>query len=90
MSCEITHRRTSGTPALLPRFIRLRDVEAHTGCLYTSGAFELDDREGELRDLLLGEVTRWHAALRQRLSRWRIVRWLWGAEWADRLATGLR
>ena len=46
-------------------FIRLRDVEAHTGCLYTSGAFELDDREGELRDLLLGEVTRWRAALRR-------------------------
>lgn len=45
--------------------MRLRDVEVHTGCLYTSGAFELDDREGELRDLLLGEVTRWRAALRR-------------------------
>lgn len=45
--------------------VRLREVEAHTGCLYTSGAFELDDREGELRDLLLGEVTRWRAALRR-------------------------
>jgi AcrR family transcriptional regulator len=45
--------------------VRLRGVEAHTGCLYTSGAFELDDREGELRDLLLGEVTRWRAALRR-------------------------
>ncbi|MGE0099892.1 MAG: TetR/AcrR family transcriptional regulator [Hydrogenophaga sp.] len=44
---------------------RLREVEAHTGCLYTSGAFELDDREGELRELLLGEVTRWRAALRR-------------------------
>jgi AcrR family transcriptional regulator len=31
--------------------VRLRDVEAHKGCLYTSGAFELDDREGELREL---------------------------------------
>lgn len=46
-------------------FVRLRDVEAHKGCLYTSGAFELDDREGELRALLLGEVTRWRAALRR-------------------------
>ncbi len=45
--------------------VRLREVEAHTGCLYTSGAFELDDREGELRELLLGEVTRWRAALRR-------------------------
>ncbi len=43
----------------------MRDVEVHTGCLYTAGAFELDDREGELRELLLGEVTRWRAALRR-------------------------
>ncbi len=45
--------------------VRMRDVEAHTGCIYTAGAFELDDREGELRDLLLQEVTRWRAALRR-------------------------
>lgn len=45
--------------------IRIRDVEAQHGCLYTAGAFELDDREGPLRDLLLGEVTRWRAALRR-------------------------
>ncbi len=45
--------------------VRTRDVEAHTGCLYTAGAFELDDREGELRDVLLGEITRWRAALRR-------------------------
>ncbi len=44
---------------------RTRDVEIETGCIYTAGAFELDDREGELRDLLLGEVTRWRAALRR-------------------------
>ena len=30
-----------------------------------AGAFELDDREGELRDLLHSEVTRWRAALRR-------------------------
>ena len=45
--------------------VRMRDVEAHTGCIYTAGAFELDDRAGELRDLLLQEVTRWRAALRR-------------------------
>ena len=45
--------------------IRTRDVEAHTGCLYTAGAFELDDRAGELREHLLHEVTRWRAALRR-------------------------
>ncbi len=45
--------------------IRTRDVEVDTGCLYTAGAFELDDREGELRDVLFGEITRWRAALRR-------------------------
>lgn len=46
-------------------FLRLRDQGMHKGCLYTSAAFELDDQEGELRDVLLGEVTRWRAALRR-------------------------
>lgn len=45
--------------------VRTRDVEAKSGCIYTAGAFELDDREGELRDLLLSEVTRWRASLRR-------------------------
>ena len=45
--------------------IRMRDVEASQGCIYTAGAFELDDREGPLRDLLHSEVTRWRAALRR-------------------------
>ena len=45
--------------------IRVRDVESKEGCLYTAGAFELDDREGPLREHLLGEVTRWRAALRR-------------------------
>ena len=45
--------------------VRTRDVESQQGCIYTAGAFELDDRHGPLRDLLLGEVTRWRAALRR-------------------------
>ena len=45
--------------------VRMRDVEAHTGCIYSAGAFELDDRAGPLRDLLHAEVTRWRAALRR-------------------------
>jgi AcrR family transcriptional regulator len=45
--------------------IRTRDVEAEQGCIFTAGAFELDDREGPLREHLLGEVTRWRAALRR-------------------------
>ncbi|MBS0453841.1 MAG: TetR/AcrR family transcriptional regulator [Proteobacteria bacterium] len=48
--------------------VRMRDVEVHTGCLYTAGAFELDDREGELRDLLHSEVMRWRAALRRTVA----------------------
>lgn len=45
--------------------VRMRDVEAQQGCIFTAGAFELDDREGPLRDFLLAEVTRWRAALRR-------------------------
>ena len=45
--------------------LRTRDVEAQQGCIFTAGAFELDDREGPLRDFLLAEVTRWRAALRR-------------------------
>jgi AcrR family transcriptional regulator len=44
---------------------RTRDIEAETGCIYTAGAFEFDDREGELRDLLFDEITGWRAALRR-------------------------
>jgi len=44
---------------------RIRDVEATRGCIFTAGAFELDDRDGALRDLLHGEITRWRAALRR-------------------------
>lgn len=52
--------------AIMQRWIvRMRDVEVKSGCIYTAGAFELDDREGELRDVLLQEVTRWRAALRR-------------------------
>lgn len=52
--------------AIVRRWIvRVRDVESRTGCIYTAGAFELDDRAGPLRDQLLGEVTRWRAALRR-------------------------
>jgi AcrR family transcriptional regulator len=44
---------------------RMSRPEPHSSCIYVPGAFELDDREGELRDLLLQEVTRWRAALRR-------------------------
>ncbi|MCW7538495.1 TetR/AcrR family transcriptional regulator [Aquabacterium sp. A7-Y] len=44
---------------------RAREVEMRTGCIYCAGAFEFDDREGPLRDLLLDGVTRWRATLRR-------------------------
>jgi AcrR family transcriptional regulator len=45
--------------------VRTRDIDSRSGCIFSAGAFELDDREGPLRDLLLSEVTRWRAALRR-------------------------
>jgi AcrR family transcriptional regulator len=52
--------------AIVRRWIeRTRIVEANTGCLYTAGAFELDDRDGELRESLLKGVIAWRAALRR-------------------------
>ncbi len=44
---------------------RARDVETRSGCLLCAGAFEYDDREGPLRDLLLSHVMRWRGALRR-------------------------
>jgi AcrR family transcriptional regulator len=45
--------------------VRMRDVEAKSGCIFSAGAFEFDDREGPLRDFLHGEITRWRSALRR-------------------------
>ncbi|MCV2370631.1 TetR/AcrR family transcriptional regulator [Roseateles oligotrophus] len=36
-------------------------------CLYTAGAFEFDDRDGPLRDLLLDGLQRWRGALKRTL-----------------------
>lgn len=62
-------QQPKGLPRLndiVRRWIRRTvDVEAHQGCVFTAGAFELDDREGPLRDFLLEEVSRWRTALRR-------------------------
>lgn len=51
---------------IMQRWIaRTRDVDAKNGCIFSAGAFELDDREGPLRDILHEEITRWRAALRR-------------------------
>ena len=62
-------QQPKGLPRLddiVDRWIRrTRDVDSRTGCIFSAGAFELDDQEGPLRDFLHGEVTRWRAALRR-------------------------
>jgi AcrR family transcriptional regulator len=45
--------------------VRTRDVEVENGCIYSAGAFELDDREGPLRDLLHSQISGWRASLRR-------------------------
>ena len=44
---------------------RARNVEMVHGCIYSAGAFELDDREGPLRDKLLAGVLGWRSALKR-------------------------
>lgn len=44
---------------------RIRDVEVRTGCIYCAGAFEFDDREGPLRELVLDGTRRWRTALKR-------------------------
>lgn len=45
--------------------LRTRDVETKSACVFAAGGFELDDREGPLRDHLHGEILRWRSALRR-------------------------
>ena len=44
---------------------RARDVEIRQGCLYCAGAFEFDDRDGPLRDMLLDGIMGWRSALKR-------------------------
>jgi len=41
---------------------RARDVEIRQGCLYCAGAFEFDDRDGPLRDMLLDGIMGWRSS----------------------------
>ena len=62
-------QRPKGLPrldAIVERwYARLARPEPQNGCIYIPSAFELDDRDGELRDFLLKEVVGWRAALRR-------------------------
>lgn len=55
--------------AIVRRWLdRATRVEMRQGCIYCAGAFEFDDREGPLRDLLLDGVLRWRAALKRTVT----------------------
>lgn len=62
-------QRPRGLPRLddvVDRWIaRVGGGAASESCIFSAGAFELDDREGPLRDLLHAEVTRWRGVLRR-------------------------
>ena len=55
--------------AIVDRWIeRICHARANEACIFSAGAFELDDREGPLRDLLHGEVKRWRGVLRRTVA----------------------
>jgi AcrR family transcriptional regulator len=59
-------REARGLPrlaALFENWIKRVSVEIDSGCIYISGAVELDDRPGPVRDALAGMVKAWHQAL---------------------------
>ena len=62
-------REPRGLPrldAIVARWLeRAGNVDAKIGCIYCAGAFEFDDRDGPLRDLLMNGIQGWRAALRR-------------------------
>ena len=49
--------------ALFANWVRRSSAEIDSGCIYISGASELDDRPGPVRDALVASVSIWQAAL---------------------------
>jgi AcrR family transcriptional regulator len=54
--------------AMFANWMQRTSVEIDSGCLYISGAVEFDDREGPVRDALVGSVMTWHGALRRAIA----------------------
>ncbi len=57
-----------GLPRLRSMFdhwMQRTSIEIDSGCIYISGAVEFDDREGPVRDALVGSVSTWMAAMRR-------------------------
>lgn len=49
--------------ALFANWMKRSSTEIESGCMYISGASELDDRPGPVRDALVDSVTIWQAAV---------------------------
>ena len=59
-------REQRGLPrlrALFDRWVKRVSVELDSGCIYSSGAVEFDDRPGPVRNALAGMVRDWQSAL---------------------------
>ena len=65
-------REPRGLPrldAIVQRWIvRATEVEARKGCIYCAAAFEYDDREGPVRDLLLSGILNWRGVLKRTVA----------------------
>ena len=65
-------REPRGLPrlnAIMQRWFRRADPAGKgEGCLYSAGAFELDDFEGPLRELLLEHLLYWRSALKRSVT----------------------
>lgn len=54
--------------ALFERWLQRVSQEIDAGCIYISGAVELDDRPGPVRDALVAMVQTWHVALQRAIA----------------------
>lgn len=54
--------------SMFGRWVERVTVEAHSGCIYISGAVEFDDRPGPVRDALVTMVGTWMTALRRAIE----------------------
>jgi AcrR family transcriptional regulator len=65
-------REPRGLPrldAIVQRWIvRATAAEAKKGCIYCAAAFEYDDREGLVRDLLLSGILNWRGVLKRTVA----------------------
>lgn len=54
--------------SLFEHWMRRTSVEIDSGCIYISGAVEFNDRNGPVRDALVGSVSTWMDAVRRAVA----------------------